>query len=128
MSAPKQLYPYTSQDGSAIPIEIAQPLAMVRYSLVANTKKDIIIPEGWVVGWIYSDVDLVFSHNDTDLPYPLVDGTVYSEATFLPKRKPYSIKWVPGDGSILPLGTGTVYLMKIEQWAALVQSRQTTQG
>ena len=128
MSAPSQLYPYTSQDGKAIPVEIAAPLAMVRYPLVANTKKDITIPVGWVVGWIYSEVDLIFSHNDTDLPYPLVAGTVYADATFIPKRRPYSIKWVPGDGSIIPLATGDVYLMKIEQWAALVQSRQATQG
>lgn len=128
MTAPSQLYPFSSQDSKAIPIEIAAPLSVVKYALVANTKKDIVVPASWVVGWIYSDVDIVFSHNDTDLVYPMVEGTEYTDATFIPKRRPYSIKWVPGAGSILPLASGTVYMMKIEQWAALVQAKQTTQG
>ncbi len=128
MTAPSQLYPFSSQDGKAIPIEVASPLAVIKYTLVANTKKDVTIPAGWVVGWLYSDVDILFSHSNTDLVYPVVEGTVYPDATFIPKRRPYAIKWVPGDSSIMPLASGSVYLMKIEQWAALVQAKQTTQG
>ena len=115
MTAPSQLYPFSSQDGKAIPVEIAEPLALVKYTLVANTKKDVTVPAGWVVGWLYSDVDIIFSHSDVDLPTSLVDGTSYANATFIPKRRPYMIKWTPGDSSILPLASGSVYLMKIEQ-------------
>ena len=128
MTAPSQLYPLSSQDGKAIPLEICAPLALRSYVLVANTKKDIVIPADWVIGWLYSDVDCVFSHSDTDLPAALVDGTVYTSASFVPKKTPMAIKWIPGDASVLPLASGRIYLHKIEKWAAFVQSKQTTVG
>ena len=126
--AASQIYPLATQDGKAVPLDVAEPIALIYYPLVANTKKDITIPGGWTFMYVFSTCNCVLSTNDTDLPNTLVDGTTYNDAIFIPANTPVIITTVAGAGSISPLANGNIYLNKIEKWAALVQSNQSSFG
>lgn len=129
MAAPVNLYPYSTQQGDAIPLEVVKPLSMTAFSFAINTAADITIPTGYNTCWLYATEDCVLRFSATNLPNSLVDGTEYSSTIFIPAQTPISVLVTPGECSLLGLGVaGKLYINNIVQWAALNQPLQTTLG
>lgn len=125
--AANDLYPFSTQDGKAVPLEIVKPLSLVTWTTVANTPKAIVIPAG-AAAWVYSTKDIVLSFEDTALPAALVQGIVYPNAIFIPALTPMVIELIAGPAYLLSVEVATFYLNVITQYAALAQVRQTTIG
>ncbi len=128
MVAP-QLYPFSTQNGSAIPLEIVQPTGFLRLNLTGGTVKESEIPEGFEYCWVYSsEDDVVLKMGGSVLPDPIVEDTLYSDAVLIPAGIPIAIKTTPGDISLLSDINTVVSFSFFLQWAALVQSKQTSVG
>jgi len=127
MTAPKELYPFSTQDGRAIPVDIAMPVSLVAFSFTANTPQGIIIPAGFTTCYVFASKDCILRLNNTALPAGLVSGTEYDNAIFIPGNLPMTLLLAPGNAQLLGgANAGTLYLNSIEQWAALHQPAQTS--
>lgn len=125
--AASELYPLSTQDGQAIPFDIVKPSSLVFWTLVADTQKNATIPAGFVTGFFFCTTDCVFRNADVTL-VGMAEATEYADAIFIPSNTVVSVTLTPGASKIMPLGNGTLYLSKVQQWAALVQTIQSQLG
>lgn len=129
MTASNLIYPFSTQDGSAIPLDIVEPLSFFFVSLVINTAKSFTIPAGFDIAYVISETDCILQFGATDIPNAPVAETVYDNAIFIPADLPCMIKLTPGEASAVTISaSGKVRFNKIRQWAALTQPVQSQIG
>lgn len=122
------LYPFSTQNGQAVPLEIVKPLSLIQWLLVNGTPQSITIPAG-KTAWVYSEVDAILSINAVALPAALVNGTVYSGGIFIPANTPVTIEITAGAAYLLAISASGKFWMNVfTQWAALSQPVQTSIG
>lgn len=120
------LYPLSTQDGKAIPLDVIAPSSLVKFSFVAGVASDVIIPAGYNVCWLFATKACILRLSATDLPVALVDGTPYDYALYVPAQMPITVMLTSGEASLLGLGDGDLYINAVEQWAALLQRNQSS--
>ncbi len=126
------LYPLSTQDGKAIPLDVVSPLSLIPFTLVAATPKAITFPVGYSLVYLYSTVTCFIQFNENVLPAALVDATEYVDAMMLPADT--IVTAYVGDGiealnaSVVASAAGVLYVNSVEHWAALVQRLQSTIG
>jgi hypothetical protein len=126
--AAENLYPFSTPQGSAVPLEVVKPKTLVSYAFPIGSSS-IVIPAGISACWIYSTQDCILRLDGVALPAALVDGVAYSNSMFIPAATPMSVIIAAGDAQILGLTeAGNLYINGIEQWAALAQPLQTSVG
>ncbi len=84
MSTPKDLYPFSTQDGKSIPFEVLDSTSAAKIAInpTATVLTTLPVSEGIVI--LYSSVDawVAFAGGLTTLP--MGDNTFYPNTTFVP--------------------------------------------
>jgi hypothetical protein len=123
VSASDQVYPFSTQDGKAIPLDIINPAGVI-YQVFTNTASSLItIPGNYTVGTFKADADSIISFG-ADLG-ALVANTLHANTIFLPANVIVTSVIVPGSAYVRGLtASGTVYLQLIQKWAGLSLTTQ----
>lgn len=123
MTAPSEAYPFSTQDGKAIPLDIIKPayLLIKNFSIVSSS---LTITEDMRVATLFSSVSCLFRF-EVDIPV-IVDGTAYSRMILVPANTILTVALVTGTAYVKSLSgdNGTLYLQVIEKWAGLALDRQ----
>lgn len=128
MAATDQLYPLSDPTGKAIPIDIIRAKGFIYRALTANTALSLTLPATYTFGWVYATVDCVVKFGGTAFPTTLANDTEYADATVIPAGSPLSLILTPGTMHIMSFASGSLYVMSVEQWAAMQLARQVNQG
>lgn len=123
MVAP-ELYPFSTQDGQAIPVEIIKPTKLIWWSLIKNVAKIVTIPAGMNTAYALSSGDCLFRVGTPNFTSNTQD-TVMDNTMFIPANTIITVALIPGAASFWPLISGNIYLSAIQQWASLSQSLQS---
>jgi hypothetical protein len=126
-AASTQLYPFSTEKGEAIPLDVVRPLGVVVASLSANAAATLNIPSSYAEVSIRSTIDAMVDFTGT-ATYPLVGP--YSSALLLHKDVVHTVQ-LPSTGNvrIVPVNAGEagkVLINSIQKWAGIGLNRQLT--
>lgn len=129
MSDVAQLYPFSSEKGDAIPLDIMEPLASIAVRLTANAAASLTIPSTYRLTAMYSAIDLFVDFTDAQT-YPVALNTNVNQMLFIPAQSVMTIK-LPDTGAVklVPANAdegGLVVFTDIRKWAAVALERQLT--
>ena len=124
----KELYPFTTEDAKAIPLDIIRPLALIKKSFVGAGQTAIAIPVGWKVAAFYSPTGCMIQFAASVLPGPPLDNTVYTDTLFVPPSCLVTATVLEGAGVIVSLNgaAGYVIMQQIQKWSGLALKRQVS--
>lgn len=116
----KQLYPFSTEDSKAIPLDIIRPLAVLKKNFTAVITP-LVIPAGWKVASFFSSTGCFLEVEATSLAAPLVDGTIYSNTLFIPPNCVVTATIVEGPARIASYdgAAGFLIIQHIQKWAGL---------
>lgn len=128
-SVSQELYPFSTSDSKAIPLDVILPKGCILKAIAANAAASLTIPTDYDLVFIYTSVAVLIDFENT-ASYPLADATEYASAIFLPEEGTMTLR-LPSTGAvkIVPLladEAGTVVIQNIQKWAALGLQRQLT--
>lgn len=118
-------YPFSTQDGQAVPLEIVKPVSLIFWNIINGSDKTITIPAGYGSVYVFSSIACIFRNIDMAFA-TFVEATEYTKSIFVPANTVVSMQVESGTGHIFGLGTGRLYMSSIEQWASLSQSLQSS--
>lgn len=122
------VYPLSTQDGQAIPLDIVKPSALIFWNLAATVERTVTIPAGFDVCYVFSTTNCLIHNNVTSFGTPVEDH-VYPDSALVLANTILILNFVPGaNRRIYPLGNGVIYLSAFQQWGALTQQLQTRIG
>ena len=126
-SSTDQIYPFSTEDSKAIPLDIIRPVALLRKAISSTALNSLTIPADWAVASFYSPSGCLIQFVDTTLPITPVDGTVYSNCLFVPPNCVVSSTCLPGAAKVLGLGGASfLIIQQVQKWAGLALKRQLT--
>jgi len=121
----KQLYPFSTEDAQAIPLDIILPKELLFIQLAAEAAASVTIPTGFNLVAVYSSVDVLLDFANA-AAYPLAAGT-FSEGVFVPGSVMMTFM-LPDVGAIkiVPVANraGWCTIQNIQKWAGLGLRRQ----
>lgn len=121
----KQLYPFSTEDSKAIPLDIIRPLALLRKAVASGAIATLAIPASWSVASFFSPTGCIVQFAGASLVSPLVDGTEYLDTLLVPPSCIVTATVIPGDAKILGLGAASyLIIQQMEKWAGLALQRQ----
>ena len=133
-AVPKQLYPLSTQDGSAIPHDVIRPSWYAQCVSIAEGFGSITLPNTEDIITAYATDDMTLSWAGGYMGVPIVDAQIYLNTLFLPAHT--QVSFVPPDTTmyyirvkpwgLLPQPTGQcmLYLQGSQRWASLSLPRQ----
>lgn len=124
----KGLYPLSTQDGKAIPLDVVKPSTLVKADFVAATPLSVTIPADTAICYLFATKACVLRMAAVALPAVLVSGTEYANAIFIPENMPMTLLLEAGEAYVLGEESGSIYISAVEQWGALLQQRQASVG
>jgi len=125
MSVPANLYPFSTQDGKVIPLDIIRPSALVKLSPTASIAGPLAIDISYSIGVFMSDVDCLVRFGST-ISLPLGAGTIYTNVLLVPANTltvsviPASPLYYATAGEV----AGTLWIQLIAKWAGLGLEKQ----
>ena len=124
ISTPQEVYPFASQDGMAIPLDIIKPSCLVIKSF-SPSSSSFTIPENYKVCTLIASTACLLRFGE-DFPTPLVDATLYENTLLVPQDTVVTASLLPETIYVRSLGEdiGTLYIQLIEKWAGLALDRQ----
>lgn len=126
--ASDQLYPFSTQNGEFIPLEIIRPTGIISKSFTISGVSTIAFPATMQLAGFYSEEGCIIDFSNT-LSAPLADGTLYSNALIVPPQMLVSSVILSPTAKVIGLKIPGVLLVQgIYKWAALALSRQLTTG
>ena len=123
MTTPSELYPFATQDGQSIPLDILKPNGLLIIPFTTASAKSITLPDTAPVAMFISSEACIISF-DADISSVPVD-TFLSKVLIVPFGSIVS-SYIPS----LPIqvrgldSDGTLYIQLIEQWAGLALAAQ----
>lgn len=129
--AATDLYPFSSDKGVPIPMEIVRPKNLVMFPFIAGTEGAILIPVGYNICWVFATTPCILrcNNNNNVLPAALVGGTSYADTMFIPASIPTLVQLTEGFGRLLGLEEdGKLYINNVQQWAGIALSKQSSFG
>lgn len=118
MSTPVGVYPFSTQDGKAIPLDIVNPAGLIFKSFVAGSGASFTIPAGKTVGVFFCNADAIISFG-ADM-VSMAENTVHSKALLVPANTTLTTAFEAGTAYVRGIsGSGIMYLQLIEKWAGL---------
>jgi hypothetical protein len=124
-SAINQLYPLSSEDGKAIPLDIVLPLGVVLKALPANVHTILAIPAAFATVSIFATVDCVIDFTGSlSFPAPelLTSALVVHRDTVISALLPNT-----GNVRVIPLAAaefGVIRIQQVQKWAGIGLARQ----
>lgn len=120
-----QLYPFSTEDNKAIPLDIIRPLALIRKSVLSGSLASLTIPADWLVASFYSPSGCIIQFVDTSMPSSLADGVSYSNCLLVPPNCVVTATVLPGAAKAAGLGSASyVIIQQVQKWAGLALQRQ----
>lgn len=122
-NTPSELYPFATQDGKAIPLDILKPQGLLILPFTTDAVASISLPAGSTVAMlIASEACLVsFDHSLATVP----TNEFLSEVLLVPYNNVVSCSIPSLDIKIRGVDNpGTLYVQLIEKWAGLALDRQ----
>ena len=124
-SSSNQLYPFSTEDNKAIPLDIIRPVALLRQAISASSLAALIIPDGWAVASFYSPTGCLIQFVDTTLPVSPADGVAYANTLLVPPNCVVTSTILAGASRVLGLsGTSYIIVQQIQKWAGIALQRQ----
>lgn len=124
MSTPIGVYPFATQDGKAIPLDIIKAKSVIMQSFIAGAGTAITIPATATVGVLISDKACLLRFGTT-LPASLIANTEYADTVLVPSGSIVVVAMTPGTAYVRGLSeAGTIYIQLIEKWAGLALNTQ----
>jgi hypothetical protein len=118
------LYPFATQDGKAIPLDIIRPAGLIIQEFTSNSNTALNSTEELDVAVFMASKPCTVSF-DTEIPYPAVNGTFYPGALIVPAGVIVTVKCPSSSLFVRGLSEGgTLYIQAIERWAGLALSVQ----
>lgn len=124
-AAANQLYPLSSADGVAIPLDIILPLGASFYTVAADAHTVCTIPAGYTTVSIYCDIDVLLDFTNTEA-FPVAGD--YTSALLVHKETIISAL-LPSTGNVraIPLvatESGILRIQQVQKWAGLGLAQQ----
>lgn len=121
MNMPAGIYPFSTQDGKAIPLDIIKPKGLISCAYTNGVVAHCVIPPDGSVGVLTSSFPCILRFGAVDMPVPPVDGVYYPDAVYIPAGGIITVALTPGPVSVVGAATksGVLYIQLIEQWAGL---------
>jgi hypothetical protein len=124
MTTPTGVYPFATQDGKAIPLDIIKGTATIILPFTAGGIVASTIPPGSIVGVFMTDKACLVQFG-TSLAIPLVENDLIYDSVFVPERGIVTVALTPGPIRLVGMsGPGTLVIQLIEKWAALALPTQ----
>lgn len=124
-SASNQLYPFSTEDNKAIPLDVIRPLSLIKKSVLSGSLANVTIPADWAVASFYSPSGCIIQFVDATLPTSPVDGTAYANCLLVPPNCVVTATVLPGAAKALGLGSASyVIIQQVQKWAGLALQRQ----
>ena len=124
MTLPRELYPFATQDGKAVPLEIIQPTAMVMLD-ITTSYSTLALPDSLNLAAIFASCDCVIDL--TGAATTLTSGTLYNSMLFVPASTVVMAKLETVTAKIRAVSdSGVIFIQGVERWAALNLARQFT--
>lgn len=122
MTTPAGIYPFSTQDGKVIPLDIIKPLGIIvcAFEAAGGIVATSVIPGGSVVGVLTSDADCFVQFGLPSLPSALVNNTLYLDTVFILANAVVTVTLPPGAISIVGRAkAGSLVIQIIDQWVGL---------
>lgn len=121
-ATPSDIYPFATQDGKAIPLDILKPSYLFHVALTAESTP-ISLPEGAVVAMFLADQAALVSFGE---PVSAVTSAWSQEhCLYIPKDGIVSSALISTSVHVKAVGTlGSLWIQIIEQWAGLALAKQ----
>ena len=120
MTTPIDAYPFATQDGKAIPLDILRPSGLYRLA----TGSLITLPEGSEVAAIHAIGGSALLGFGGSIPPELVLETYYPQALFVPAEGTVIVRVPDLVVSVSASAATTVYVQLIAKWAGLALPAQ----
>lgn len=118
--APVDNYPFATKDGKVIPLDIIRPKGLIMQDFSASTGENITIPVGSEIAILIATEDCIFFEASATSANPIVSGTYYTKALFVPKGIAVTVTIVAGTAKVLGQGVaGKLSIQVVEKWAGL---------
>lgn len=123
MGTPAGVYPFSTQDGKAIPLDIIKPTGVLRKTFTSAGDDMLVVPDGTEVATIHADADCVVGFDGS--VGVLVDGVVLPNSLYVPAGSIITVALDSGPIAVRGIsGSGTLTLQTIDKWAGLALSLQ----
>ena len=124
--AEKELYPFSTEDSKAIPLDVIRPLGMIKVAITALANTALTIPVGWKVVSFYSNVGCFVQFASATIPTPPVANTSYADTLFVPPNCLVMATVLEGVARVVSAEGVAGYLIaqNIQKWAGLALRRQ----
>lgn len=120
---PSQVYPFATQDGKAIPLDIIRPAGLIQLAFNNSSVVNFTLADTYTEGVILATTACVVRQGST-IP-SIVDGTFYQDMFLVYTDTLITVSLLPGPIYVKGLtGSGTLYLQLIEKWAGLALPKQ----
>lgn len=123
MTSPSEIYPFATQDGKAIPLDILKPAALSFFDFTSAAKADITISQESSVVMLLATEVCILSFNSALTA--LTAGAEYLNAVLVPKNIIVSCL-LPGYSAQVRgvTASGVLYIQSIEKWSGLALDKQ----
>ena len=126
MSITNEQYPLTTQDGTAIPLDIIRPLGLIYQTVSSSGWTTMTIPAGMELAMFKASEDCYVDLTGTVAVAP-VAGTHYPSMLFVPRGFIVSSTVAPGTIKVRSVSVaGQIFIQGIQKWAALSLPRQAS--
>lgn len=123
MSTPSEVYPFATQDGKAIPLDILKPSSFVYFSFVSAAKTDIVIPQTSSVAIFLASETCLVSFEASLVG--ITAGVEYTKTLLVPKDVIVASVIQGLTAQVRGLtASGSLYVQLIEKWAGLSLEKQ----
>lgn len=127
-AAQESLYPFSTRKEESIPLDIIDPMSLIRVDVPASGNVSCTIPAGFEEAFVYCVEGCFIQFAAASLPTPPVSGTVYADTLCVPPGCILTVRLTPGVARIIPFGSKvtTLVLQQIRKWNSLALQQQVT--
>lgn len=111
-------YPFSTQDGKAIPLDILKTRGLLISTFDAVSDSLITIPEGSEIAVLFSSTDCLFSIGSALGSLP-ADNSLKEKTFYIPASHAVTIVLEQGSSYVRGMGTGVLYVQLIERWVGM---------
>lgn len=123
LQIPSQVYPFATQDGKPIPLDIIRPAGLIQISFNNSSSVNFTLTDTYTEGIVLA-TSACLVRQGTDIP-SMVDGTFYQDMFLVYTDTLITVSLLSGTIYVKGLsGSGTLYLQLIEKWAGLALPKQ----
>lgn len=119
---PRDAYPLSDAAGQAIPLQVVRSKGMATFAIASNAADSFTFTEtdrNFALAVCYSDVDAYILFDSAETP-PLIDGTRYDDAHFIPAFTLVTLAVIEGTAKIWAVAdSGRFHIQLIDKWASI---------